>query len=96
MYVVAKEIYPCKIISTSTSKTGKHGHAKIHILCADIFTDKKFELHESTQHSLSQPLVEKIERNLVNLKADGEVNYLRDDGTLDERLKMDISSDLYK
>ena len=48
MHVVAKDIYPCKIISTSTSKTGKHGHAKIHILCADIFTDKKYEIHEST------------------------------------------------
>ncbi len=33
---------------------------------------------------------------MVNLKKDGEVNYLQDDGTLDESLKMDISSDMYK
>lgn len=49
---------PCKIIDMSTSKTGKHGHAKVHLvatdvscndpvllICADIqiFTGKKLE-----------------------------------------------------
>ena len=33
---------------------------------------------------------------MVNLKPDGEVNYLREDGTLDESLRMDVESDLFK
>merc|ERR1711977_252660 len=32
---------PCKIVDMSTSKTGKHGHAKVHLVAIDIFTSKK-------------------------------------------------------
>merc|ERR1712226_1597499 len=28
---------PCKIVEMSTSKTGKHGHAKVHMVALDIF-----------------------------------------------------------
>lgn len=31
---------PCKIVEMSTSKTGKHGHAKVHMVGIDIFTGK--------------------------------------------------------
>eukprot|EP00669_Euglena_mutabilis_P001714 TRINITY_DN122_c0_g1_i1.p2 TRINITY_DN122_c0_g1~~TRINITY_DN122_c0_g1_i1.p2 ORF type:complete len:111 (-),score=34.58 TRINITY_DN122_c0_g1_i1:298-609(-) len=34
---------PCKIVDYSTSKTGKHGHAKANIVGIDIFTGKKLE-----------------------------------------------------
>lgn len=27
---------PCKIVSMTTSKTGKHGHAKVKTLCASL------------------------------------------------------------
>lgn len=27
---------PCKIIDMSTSKTGKHGHAKVHLVATDV------------------------------------------------------------
>jgi len=29
---------PCKIVEMSTSKTGKHGHAKVHLVGIDIFS----------------------------------------------------------
>lgn len=32
---------PCKIVEMSTSKTGKHGHAKVHMVGIDIFNGKK-------------------------------------------------------
>lgn len=31
---------PCKIIEMTTSKTGKHGHAKVHLVGTDIFTNR--------------------------------------------------------
>lgn len=27
---------PCKIVEMSTSKTGKHGHAKVSVLCRNL------------------------------------------------------------
>ena len=41
-YILIKN-RPCKVINMSTSKTGKHGHAKINFTATDIFTDKKME-----------------------------------------------------
>ncbi|CAB4057408.1 EIF5A [Lepeophtheirus salmonis] len=32
---------PCKIVEMSTSKTGKHGHAKVHMVALDIFYAKE-------------------------------------------------------
>uniref|UniRef100_A0A9I9D2S4 Eukaryotic translation initiation factor 5A n=1 Tax=Cucumis melo TaxID=3656 RepID=A0A9I9D2S4_CUCME len=41
-YIVIKG-RPCKVVEVSTSKTGKHGHAKCHFVGIDIFTAKKLE-----------------------------------------------------
>jgi translation initiation factor 5A len=35
--------HPCKVSDYSTSKAGKHGSAKAHIVGNDIFTNKKVE-----------------------------------------------------
>ncbi len=32
---------PCKIVEMSTSKTGKHGHAKVNMVAIDIFTGEQ-------------------------------------------------------
>lgn len=58
-YVVVKDEFPCKIVEVTTSKTGKHGHAKAHITCVDIFTNKKYEINEPTSHNLDRPRVDK-------------------------------------
>jgi len=34
---------PCKVVDMSTSKTGKHGHAKVNFTAIDIFTGKKYK-----------------------------------------------------
>ncbi|CAN1794192.1 Eukaryotic translation initiation factor 5A-4 [Linum perenne] len=41
-YIVIKG-RPCKVVEVSTSKTGKHGHAKCHFVAIDIFNGKKLE-----------------------------------------------------
>ena len=40
----------------STSKTGKHGHAKAKIAALDIFTGKRLEDAQPTSHNMSAPV----------------------------------------
>lgn len=49
--------HPCKIADMSTSKTGKHGGAKVHLVGIDIFTDKKYEELCGSTHNMDVPTV---------------------------------------
>src|SRR3954453_4916413 len=42
----------CKIVEMTTSKTGKHGHAKVHLTAIDIFTGKKLEDLSPSTHNM--------------------------------------------
>ena len=57
---------PCKIVEMSTSKTGKHGHAKVHLVGIDIFTGKKLEDLSPSTHNMEVPNVIRKEYQLVN------------------------------
>ena len=59
-HVVIKD-RPCKIVETSTSKTGKHGHAKVHMVAIDIFTSKKYEEICPSTHNMMVPNVSRTE-----------------------------------
>lgn len=56
---------PCKIVEMSTSKTGKHGHAKVHLVAIDIFTGKKLEDLCPSTHNMDVPNVQRKEYQLV-------------------------------
>ena len=56
---------PCKIVDMSTSKTGKHGHAKVHLVALDIFTGKKLEDLSPSTHNMEVPNVIRREYQLV-------------------------------
>ena len=56
---------PCKIVEMSTSKTGKHGHAKVHMVAIDIFTGKKLEDLSPSTHNMDVPNVSRREFQLV-------------------------------
>ncbi|GMG13810.1 unnamed protein product [Aspergillus oryzae var. brunneus] len=63
---------PCKIVDMSTSKTGKHGHAKVHLVALDIFTGKKLEDLSPSTHNMDVPVVKRTEYQLVSSpKIDG-------------------------
>jgi len=40
------------VVEVSTSKTGKHGHAKCHFVALDIFTNRKMEELVPSSHNL--------------------------------------------
>mmetsp|Transcript_34161 Transcript_34161/g.79246 ORF Transcript_34161/g.79246 Transcript_34161/m.79246 type:complete len:171 (+) Transcript_34161:83-595(+) len=82
---------PCKCIEVSTSKTGKHGHAKAHIVAIDIFTGKKMEDLCPTSHNLDVPFVKKTEYQVLTADADtGEVSLLMENGDTKDDLNLPI------
>ncbi|KAJ7468508.1 initiation factor 5a [Mycena latifolia] len=85
---------PCKIVDMSTSKTGKHGHAKVHLVAIDIFTGKKLEDISPSTHNMDVPNVIRAEYQLVNVD-DGFLNLMTQDGTAKDDVKVP-ESDLGK
>eukprot|EP01010_Urceolus_cornutus_P001463 NODE_2004_length_674_cov_1315.798400_g1566_i0.p1 GENE.NODE_2004_length_674_cov_1315.798400_g1566_i0~~NODE_2004_length_674_cov_1315.798400_g1566_i0.p1 ORF type:complete len:177 (-),score=67.97 NODE_2004_length_674_cov_1315.798400_g1566_i0:142-615(-) len=67
---------PCKVVEYTTSKTGKHGHAKAHIIAIDIFTSKKLEELCPTTHNLDVPNVQRTEYPVVDIDHDGFVTMM--------------------
>merc|ERR1712146_96242 len=79
---------PCKVIDVSTSKTGKHGHAKCHFVAQDIFTGKKMEDLVPASHTTSIPFVKKIELQCIGVDDDGFLSLMDDAGNQREDLKL--------
>ncbi|KAG7447303.1 eukaryotic translation initiation factor 5A-2 [Guyanagaster necrorhizus] len=85
-FVVIKN-RPCKIVEMSTSKTGKHGHAKVHLVAIDIFTNKKLEDICPSTHNMDVPNVQRNEYQLVNID-EGFLNLMTQDGTPKDDVKV--------
>merc|ERR1719299_65788 len=87
-YVMIKG-HPCKVTEISTSKTGKHGHAKAHIVALDIFTSKKYEDLCPTSHNLEVPFVKRTEYQVLNADPNsGEVSLLLESGETKDDLNL--------
>ncbi|KAI9029083.1 eukaryotic translation initiation factor 5A [Phycomyces nitens] len=78
---------PCKIVEMSTSKTGKHGHAKVHLVAIDIFTQKKLEDLSPSTHNMDVPNVVRMEYALLNID-DGFLSLMLPDGTTKDDVKL--------
>ncbi|EAS33972.3 eukaryotic translation initiation factor 5A [Coccidioides immitis RS] len=86
-FVVIKN-RPCKIVEMSTSKTGKHGHAKVHLVAIDIFTGKKLEDLSPSTHNMEVPHVSRKEYQLIDISEDGFLSLMADDGSTKDDVKL--------
>lgn len=82
-YVMIKN-RPCKVVEMSTSKTGKHGHAKVHYVGLDIFTGKKLEDICPSTHSVNVPNVNRQELQVIDVDGDGFLSIMHDNGDVTE------------
>lgn len=91
-YIVIKG-RPCKVVDVSTSKTGKHGHAKCNFTALDIFTNKKMEDLQPSSHNCDVPNVTRTEFTLIDISDDGFVSLMTDSGDTKDDLSLPKGTD---
>ena len=80
--------HPCKVVSFSTAKTGKHGSAKAMVSGIDIFSSNKYECTFSTGDNVDAPVCKRQEYTLINIDEDGYVSLMADNGEVKEDLQI--------
>ncbi|MHA1933046.1 MAG: translation initiation factor IF-5A [Promethearchaeota archaeon] len=60
---------PCVIKSTERSKSGKHGHAKVRVVCVGLFDDNKRSLTIPSGHMVDIPDI---------FKGSAQINFIED------------------
>eukprot|EP01006_Ploeotia_vitrea_P064114 TRINITY_DN8699_c0_g1_i1.p1 TRINITY_DN8699_c0_g1~~TRINITY_DN8699_c0_g1_i1.p1 ORF type:complete len:159 (-),score=18.11 TRINITY_DN8699_c0_g1_i1:69-545(-) len=87
-YMVMKGNIPCKVSDVSTSKTGKHGHAKCNFTAIGIFNGKKYEDIIPSTHTAHVPFVKRNEYVITDIGDDEFVTLMDDNGTQREDIKL--------
>jgi len=85
---------PCKIVDMSTSKTGKHGHAKVNLVGIDIFDGKKYEDMSPSTHNMEVPNVKRLEYNLIDVTDEGYLSLMDDGGEIRDDLHCNNNPEL--
>jgi len=80
---------PCKVVEMSTSKTGKHGHAKVNFTGIDIFTGKKYKEIQGSTHPMLTFDATKQDLMVMSIENDS-LSLIDDDGNTRE---LDLPAD---
>jgi translation initiation factor 5A len=94
-YVLLKG-HPCKIVEMATSKSGKHGHAKVHLVGIDIFTGKKYEDICPSTHNMYVPHVSRSEYPLIYISYEGYLSLMEGNGEVRSDIKLPKKGDVKK
>ena len=80
--LMMKGEFPCKVVSFSTAKPGKHGSAKAMITGKDIFTDKQYEETFGTGDMIPAPVVKKTEYTCIDVNDEGYLMLMTPEGEM--------------
>ncbi|MFX1304761.1 MAG: translation initiation factor IF-5A, partial [Promethearchaeota archaeon] len=73
-YIMVDE-EPCQIKSTERSKSGKHGHAKVRVVCVGMFDNNKRSLTIPSGHMVDVPEINKGNAQ-INFIEDASINIM--------------------
>ena len=82
---------PCKIMSISTSKPGKHGEAKARIEAIGVFDGQKRSVVHPVKHKVHVPMIDKRSAQVVALTGSNTVQLM--DLETYETFEMEIPSE---
>jgi translation initiation factor 5A len=83
---------PCKIMSISTSKPGKHGEAKARIEAIGVFDGQKRSVVHPVKHKVHVPIIDKRSAQVLSLMGSDTVQLM--DLETYETFEMTITDDL--
>jgi len=83
---------PCKIMSISTSKPGKHGEAKARIEAIGVFDGQKRSVVHPVKHKVQVPIIDKRSAQVLSLMGSDTVQLM--DLETYETFEMNITDDL--
>jgi len=67
---------PCKIMSISTSKPGKHGESKARIEAIGVFDGQKRSVVHPVKHKVHVPIIDKRSAQILSLMGDDVVQLM--------------------
>ncbi len=67
---------PCKIVSITTSKPGKHGEAKARIEAIGVFDGQKRSVVHPVKHKIHIPIIDKRNAQILSLMGEDTVQLM--------------------
>jgi translation initiation factor 5A len=80
----------------STSKTGKHGHAKVNFTGIDIFTAKKYKEIQGSTHPMLTFESTKSEWGVMSCEEDGSLSLIDEKGNTRDDLSLPADEEIAK
>ena len=81
----------CRVVSSDTSKTGKHGHAKVRIVAIGLLDERKREIVLPAHDNVESPIIEKKSAQVLTIS--GKMANVMDDESY-ETFDLEIPSEL--
>ncbi len=83
----------CKVTDTKTSKTGKHGHAKVRLSAAGALDKRRREMIKPADAKVEVPLIEKSDAQVISISGDSsQVMDLKSYETFDISIPEELKS----